>query len=85
MDASIIQLRYKMRDVLKALERREKVNILYHGRVKGVLLPVKRKRNESRLCIEKHPFFRMSVSANKESVESVMNRIRKTRYHDFRH
>ena len=33
MKASIVDLRYRMNDVLKALERSEDVDILYHGRV----------------------------------------------------
>jgi antitoxin (DNA-binding transcriptional repressor) of toxin-antitoxin stability system len=39
MEASIPDLRYKMKDVLSALDRREKVNILYHGKIIGVLIP----------------------------------------------
>ncbi len=40
MEASVIDLRYRMKEVLQALERREEIKILYHGKVKGVLLPV---------------------------------------------
>jgi hypothetical protein len=36
MEASVVDLRYKMRDVLEALERRESVQILCHGDEKGV-------------------------------------------------
>ena len=44
MDASIVDLRYKMREVLKALKRRERIRILYHGKVKGEIVPVKGNR-----------------------------------------
>ncbi len=37
MKASIIDLRYKMNAVLKALDRNEDVTILYHGKVKGII------------------------------------------------
>ena len=37
MKATIVDLRYRMNDILKALERNEDVNILYHGKTKGVL------------------------------------------------
>ena len=40
MEASILDLRYRMRDVVKALDKREKVRILYHGKVKGEIHPV---------------------------------------------
>ncbi len=33
MKASIVDLRYKMKEILRALERRETVTILYHGKV----------------------------------------------------
>lgn len=40
MEASVVDLRYRMKDVLKALERREDVSILYRGKVKGTIRPV---------------------------------------------
>ena len=39
MEASVVDLRYKMKDVLEALERRETVRILYHGKLKGTIIP----------------------------------------------
>ena len=80
MDASIVDLRYKMRNVLRALQRREKINILYHGKLKGVLFPVETENRQSKIPVEKHPFFGMSKSY-KESVEMAINQIRRTRYH----
>jgi hypothetical protein len=38
MEASVLDLRYRMDEVLKALDRREKVIILYHGKVKELKL-----------------------------------------------
>lgn len=32
MQASIVDLRYRMNDILKALARNEEVEILYHGK-----------------------------------------------------
>ena len=40
MEASVVDLRYKMKDVLEALERKETVTILYHGKIKGKIVPV---------------------------------------------
>jgi antitoxin (DNA-binding transcriptional repressor) of toxin-antitoxin stability system len=42
MQASVGDLRYRMKDVLRALERRETVTILYHGKVKGTIVPAER-------------------------------------------
>ena len=33
MKASIVDLRYKTTDILKALDRNESVTILYHGKI----------------------------------------------------
>ena len=53
MKASIVDLRYKTKDILKALDRNEKVTILYHGKVKGV---IKSACSTSTLKILDHPF-----------------------------
>jgi len=39
MRASVVDLRYKMNEVLKALDRREKVTLIYQGKVKGTIDP----------------------------------------------
>jgi len=54
MDASILDLRYKMRNVLNALNRRERVRILYHGKVKGEIIPSK---GNSKIKTNQHPMF----------------------------
>lgn len=72
MEASIVDLRYKMKDVLEALERRETVQILYHGKVKGKIVPVSRSRE---LKIENHPFFGM-MQKDKRSVMELMDVLR---------
>ena len=59
MEASILDLRYKMKDVLKALDRNEIVKILYHGKLKGVITPCRRIVSKK---VKEHPFFGMSAS-----------------------
>ena len=54
MEASVVDLRYRMNDVLKALERSESVSVLYRGKVKGVIRPAGR-GSAPRLC--DHDFF----------------------------
>jgi hypothetical protein len=79
MKATIVDLRYKMNEVLKALERREKVTILYHGKVKGTIMPtgVKKPMNA-----EDHPFFKMNEQDNK-SVAQQMEELRGSRFNDI--
>jgi hypothetical protein len=78
MKATIVDLRYRMNDVLKALERSEDVNILYHGRVKGVLT-TKRQRPTGKVA--EHAYFNMR--RRKGSVNREMEALRGGRYRDF--
>ncbi|HDH98383.1 MAG TPA: type II toxin-antitoxin system Phd/YefM family antitoxin [Deltaproteobacteria bacterium] len=80
MEATVVDLRYKMKDVLKALDRNEKVTVLYHGKIKGIIIPAER---ESYKKITEHPFFGMSAQNNKKSVLEELNDLRKSRYNDI--
>jgi hypothetical protein len=78
MKANIVDLRYHMKDVLKALERNEEVHVLYHGTVKGTIVT---KNNSLAIPITEHPFFNMY--AGKGSVSDEMERLREGRYRDL--
>jgi hypothetical protein len=75
MKASVIDLRYRMKEILKAIDRHEEVTILYHGKVKGVIKPSVSGR---RRRISDHPFFNMCRS--KKAVNAVIADLRKDRY-----
>ncbi len=79
MKATVVDLRYKMNDVLKALDRNEKVTVLYRGKVKGVLVPAGEKK---KLKIKDHPFVGM-LSQDTKSVEETMKELRRPRYDDI--
>ena len=78
MKATVVDLRYRMKDVLKALERNENVSILYHGKVKGVITA---SRDPGCVDVTKHPFFNMS--SKKTSVEKQMDTLRGGRHRDL--
>ena len=80
MKATVVDLRYKMNDVLKALERNEKVTVLYRGKVKGILIPSEKKKH---LKVTDHPFFGMSSQDTERSVLDKLNDLRKPRYDDI--
>lgn len=40
MKATIVDLRYKMKDVLRAIDRGETVTVLYRGKEKAKLMPI---------------------------------------------
>ena len=76
MKASVVDLRYRMNEILKAIDRNEEVTILYHGKVKGIIKP---KIVGNRWRISEHPFFNMFQS--KKAVPEVMDSLRGDRYH----
>ena len=77
MQASILDLRYKMKEVLKALERNETVEILYHGKRKGLISPC---RNKLKKKANTHLFFGMKKTVD---VTAQMNILRGDRYRDL--
>jgi hypothetical protein len=77
MKATVVDLRYRMREILKALDRREKVTLLYHGKIKGVITPGGIKTAQK---VEDHPFFKMKVR-ERISVSSQMRKLRGSRFH----
>ena len=81
MKASVVDLRYKMNEVLKALDRRERVTITHHGKVKGIIEPIRR---GTIMKVEEHPFFNMAADDN-GSVAEQMNKLRGSRYDDIRY
>jgi hypothetical protein len=76
MKASVVDLRYKMNEVIKALEKREKVTILYHGKVKGVIWPAVADQSKK---VAEHPFFNMAWT-EKKSVAEHMKELRGPRF-----
>ncbi len=80
MKATIVDLRYKMNDILKALDRNEAVTVLYHGKTKAIIVPAK-----SRILkkIKDHPFFGMSAKDSQKPVLDELHDLRKPRYDDI--
>lgn len=77
MKATIVELRYKMKEVLKALDRKERVQIMYRGKPKGVIIPMHEHQHKS---VKDSSFFGSSKN-EKKSVKQVMEELRGGRYH----
>ena len=75
MEASIVDLRYRMKDVLKALDRNEEVRILYHGKLKGVIRP-SHEAETVKVC--DHPLFGSEPKGR--PVDEVMDELRGGRH-----
>ena len=78
MQATIVDLRYHMNQVLKALERNETVSVLYRGKLKGVLSPA---TTTSAAKVTEHSFFGCRKDA--QSVEEVVEHLRGGRHRDL--
>ncbi len=76
MDASVVDLRYKTREILKALDRRESVNILYHGKLKATIVPTAAVKQAP---LDQHPFFGSAKKDSRTAAE-VMKELRGGRY-----
>ena len=81
MNATVVDLRYKMHDVLKALDRNEKVTVHYRGKVKGYLIPAKKRQQTQKMS--EHPFVGMSAQNTGKSVVEEMDGLRGSRYDDI--
>lgn len=78
MKASIVDLRYNMKDILKALERKEDVEITYRGKKRGVIIATQPRKYKN---VEKHPYFGMCKDGL--SVEDTMDTLRGGRFNDI--
>ena len=76
MDATVLDLRYRMASVLEALDRREEVRVLYHGKPKGRIVP---EGSETGASVKAHPFFG-SRKQDAASVVEVMDDLRGGRF-----
>ena len=83
MKATVVDLRYKMKKVLEALRRRETVEILYHGKTAGTIIPPKSKAGTKDL--RNHPFFGMhrDLGSTPADVAKTMDKLRGSRYCDI--
>ncbi len=72
MKASVVDLRYRMAEVLAALDRREQVTLTSHGKVRGTIVPAGETKPAK---VAAHPFFGMSRDDDR-SVTDVMQSLR---------
>jgi hypothetical protein len=76
MKTSIVDLKNKTKDILKALERNESVTLLYRGKVSGVITPAKEVMVKK---VKDHQFFVMTSGFENNVLEELAN-MRKPRH-----
>lgn len=83
MKATILDLRHRMGDVLRALDRNETVKIFYRGRLKALLLPAHGDQEEN-MSVKEHPAFGMWLDqTDTKEVNAYMCRLRKDCHDDL--
>lgn len=81
MEASIVDLRRKMSQVLRAIDRNETVTVTYRGRKKAVMYPVSTAPPAGKeLDPADHPAFGMWADRqDMQDVDAYMRKVRKGR------
>lgn len=77
MNASIVDLRYKTGEILAALDKRERVTILYRGKPRGTIIPLEEEATSVR--VREHEFFGM-YAGESDPVDAIMERLRGGRH-----
>jgi len=82
MKATILDLRYRMRSVLEALDRGEAVTVLHRGAAKARLVPMEEFQGNPKPSAD--PAFGMWKSrGDLEDVSKHVRNLRKPRFHDL--
>ncbi len=77
MNATIVDLRYRMKDVLRAIDRGETVTILYRGKEKAKLMPIGQASDHPRPSIKDQPLF--GIWKNREDLGDPASYVRALR------
>ncbi len=79
MNASVLDLRKNMKDVLAALDRDEVVTLTYRGRKKAVIMPCEAERPARKVA--EHPAFGMWADReDMADVDAYVRTLRKGRF-----
>ena len=79
MRASILDLRRRMRDILRALDRNEPVTILYRGKEKAILYPAGRPHGPPDAVVEHSAFGMWKDRKDMDDVKRLVRDLRKGR------
>jgi prevent-host-death family protein len=82
MRATILDLRYRTKDVLKAVERGETVTVLYRGKEKAIIQPIPSKRLRPKISTDE-AFGIWKDRKDIKDVTGFLGRLRKSRLDDI--
>ncbi len=81
MKASFVDLRKKSSEIIRALDRNERVTVLYRGRPKAVMHPVGAEDGSAVSRVTGHPAF--GLWAGRQDITDVADHVRKLRQGRF--
>lgn len=77
LKATILDLRYRMKQVLSAIDRGETITVLHRGKPKAIMLPIRKKQE---FDLRTHPAFGMwKDRADMRDVPAYVRRLREGR------
>jgi antitoxin (DNA-binding transcriptional repressor) of toxin-antitoxin stability system len=83
METSIVDMRYKMKQVIEAVDRGEEVTVLYHGKARARVVPP-RGAGEPRPHVKDDPAFGMWADRKEmKDVDAYVRAMRRERYRDL--
>lgn len=83
MDASIVDLRYRMKDVLRAIDRGETVTVTYRGKERARLVPSNAAAGSTPVNLRDHPF--VGMWKDREDMADPVAYVRKLRQPRYAH
>ncbi len=75
MKASFVDLRKKSAEIIRALERNERITILYRGRAKAIMQPLPEQATAAR--VQDHPAF--GLWKDRRDLQDVADHVRQLR------
>ena len=83
MEASIVDLRYRMKDVLRAIDRGETVTVTYRGKEKARLVPSSATAGRTPIKVSDQPF--VGMWKDREDMADPVAYVRKLRQPRYAH
>ena len=83
METSIVDLRYRMKDVLRAIDRGETVTVTYRGKEKARLVPANAAAGRAPVKVSDQPF--VGMWKDREDMADPVAYIRKLRQPRYAH
>jgi prevent-host-death family protein len=82
MKATILDLRYRTKDVLKAVERGETITVLHRGKEKARIVPVRSLRTGAKVRASE-AFGMWKDRKDLNNVPKFVRKLRQSRFHDL--